>query len=183
MPRAWPTQADEAAGAGESDKRGFEVGAAEAEVGAERIGQGDELDEAAIWRHNSNAAIDQRGDAEVSFRFQRHGIKTGEARRAIEIAAAVGCHFPHFAGRRNINSPEMARIGFGDLDVRLVGRKPHAVRRVHGVCEFANQAAIGACVIEPAAIDLARAALAMVGEIKSATRSLGPRSAWPSQAA
>ena len=62
----------------------------------------------------------------------------------------------------------MARIGFGDIDVRLVGREPYAIRRVQRVGEFADQAAIGVRIIKPAAIDLARAALAVVSEIKSA---------------
>ena len=72
MPRSWPGHADEAAGAGESDKSSFQVGAAEADIGAERIGQGDEFHEAAISRHDRDAAIDQRGDADVAACFQRH---------------------------------------------------------------------------------------------------------------
>ena len=51
MPRPWPREADEAAYAGERDVSGLKIWAAEAQVGAERIGQGDELDEAAMSRH------------------------------------------------------------------------------------------------------------------------------------
>ena len=76
--------------AGESDAGSLQAGAAEAQVGAERIGQGDELDEAAIPRHHRDAAIDQRGDAEVAARFRRHGIITGETGRTIEIVPPWG---------------------------------------------------------------------------------------------
>ena len=51
----WPGHADEAAGAGESDKCGFEAGATETDVGAEGIGQGDEFHEAASGRHDRDA--------------------------------------------------------------------------------------------------------------------------------
>ena len=77
--------------AGESDAGSLQAGAAEAQVGAERIGQGDEFDKAAVGRHHRDTATDQRGDAEVWVPPTRHPSLDSEAIRQIQALGHSSC--------------------------------------------------------------------------------------------
>src|SRR5215207_8870648 len=76
--------------------------------------------------------------------------------------------FADDARRNDIESPQMARACLGDINCFLVRREADAIRHDHWLDKFADQTAIGPGVVEAPEVHLARAPLAMVGEVETA---------------
>jgi hypothetical protein len=122
--RASPWHTDDPARARQCDVGSLQVRPAKADIGADGIGHGEELDKPAIRCNHVDATQDQRGHADVAVAL--HGQRiirrvTGRARQ-VTPAILVRRLFADDARRNDIESPQMTGACLGNIDRLLVGR-------------------------------------------------------------
>ena len=147
-----------------------QVGAAEADVGGERIGQRRVLDRRAVGRDGGDAAVHQRADAHPSGAVHGEAVEHLQAGQAGEEVAAV----PGRRGDRDLprggDGPgvDAAGVGLGRVEHGAVGRQADAVRRVEGEDHLLARRAVGLGVVDAGAVAGALLADAVVGEPEAA---------------
>ncbi len=138
---------------------------AEADVGGEAVGQRHVADDPAVRRDHADAAMDQRRDAEVAERIDRHRIE------ALVVAAGEAAIMrpPCGEGQPSLRTRPGASMskahtacafGFGVVEAPAVGRQADAVGGHHRPRDHAGRAPVGAAVEDAAAVELVFADLA-----------------------
>ncbi len=116
---AWagPGGAHDTARAGQGDEGGYHIWAAEADVGADGVWHRMELNKSAVGSDHIDAAEDQRGHADVAVTLHGEGIVRRVTGGAREVVAAIFMRglLADDARRDDLEGPEMAGAGFGDI--------------------------------------------------------------------
>ena len=125
-------------------------------------------------RYGDSAAV-QRSDADVAVRLDRERVEALVHRRPIDETAAVRRLGDAVAGFASSPGPfrshaHRRRFGLGDVQRLAVGRQADAVRLVDRKDHLANQRAVDLRVADAAAIPVAMARLAGIGETEAAMR-------------
>src|SRR5690606_8413758 len=122
---------------------------------------------------HGDAAAEQGGDADVAIGVDGQGVEILIAGHAGQHPAAVR-RGPGLAadlsGAGNLEGPEAAGLGFGDVEAVAGRGEADAVGGDHREGDFLDQAAVGLGVPNAAAVPVAGARLAQVAEPEAAMR-------------